>query len=244
MAESKENFPGARLWLDFRNISGQDHSKVEQYLNEIGDLKARIVFLEKLKATYIHALDGIYDEFKKLEKDLHSQYLQEGLTPEQATRLERRPREAFVERGKRFELWIEGKLKYLNKMLKIESEAQPPGKPEAPGSEAAKTIASKELGPVKALTAAQRVWLFHFLLEMAGMREDELSKAEIAKFIVAATGSEPGKVYKHVLNPEQETNPATYRDLTAVRSWFSKLKMAEMAKKVDRERKNFEGSGT
>jgi hypothetical protein len=234
MAENKELWRGAGLWLDFRNISDEDRDKVERRLSEIGELKAQIVFLKRLLETYKYALIAIFEDLKKVKDKRHHEWaVIKGRSTESAAAHAREPVGEFTRRGKRFELYVIEKIKHLSAMLKIESEAAPP----AASSAGDKTIASRELGKVKALTAAQRVWVFHFLLQAAGMKEDELQKTEIARFIVAATGSEPGKVYDHVRAPDRKSEKEMQKDLSAIKSWFQKLGMTDIVKKIEQEQK-------
>ena len=52
MAEQRELWPGAGLWLDFRSIADADHERVEQCINQIAGLQAKIIFLKQLLETY------------------------------------------------------------------------------------------------------------------------------------------------------------------------------------------------
>jgi len=242
--EAKELWPGAGLWLDAPNIKGDDFELVvEPRLRDVGDTPAQIAFLKRLRLEFNSAADmhkltlcraeNVWDKTAEKENAVIGDF-------------ERR-REAFG-------LRITFKLHRLEKILEIEREEQrnrrdtkAPADSEGIEDEPAtkkdptSSITSTELGEVKALTAAQRVWVFRFLLVEAGMLEDDLRKTEIARSIVAATNSDPSQIYERVRQPEQKTLKATYQDLTAVRSWFDKLKMVDIVKKVDQERKNFEG---
>jgi hypothetical protein len=125
MAKSKELWKDAGLWLDFRNIADEDREKVERRLDEIDDPKAQIIFLQKLLRTYIHALDEIFDDLKKQVETRRREYMQQGLSSETARDRAKRLSRDFTDRGKRFELWLKEKLKYLTDMLQIEPDAQP-----------------------------------------------------------------------------------------------------------------------
>jgi hypothetical protein len=230
MEENKELWQGSGLWLDFRNINDGDRAKVERRLEEIGELKAQIVFLEKLKTTYIHALDEIFDDFKELEEAKRREYQKQGALPDSARSQAKRNRLEFTDRGKRFELWLIGKLKYLNNMLKIETEAQ---SAREPGEDPASDTAAEQ---VKKLTLAQRVWAIHYLLIEAGMSYAVVDKTEVARFIAALTGDGFDNVYKRVRNKYQKNEKATQRDLAAVRAQFERLGMFEIVEKIDKER--------
>jgi hypothetical protein len=232
MAVNKELWPGAGLWLDFRNIADEDRGKVEQRLSEISELKAQIIFLEKLKATYIHALDEISDDFTKQEETLRRQYIQQGSSPESARSRARFPRRDFVERGKRFELWLKEKLKYLNEMRVIESKAQPAGQTAQEIEELAAPISKSRSDQLGAVYIALAV---HALLEAAGLPEG-VSIAAIAKFISRLTGIHEKTIAKQLTKVMVEKSLSA-EQYELVANLFDELGFDRLAKDI---RKNIQ----
>lgn len=222
MAAKKELWPGAGLRLDFRNIADRDRDKVERRLGEIGELKAQIVFLERLLATYEHALIEIFEDLEKQVAQRRHEWVVKGRTSESAAAHARVHRDEFVARGARFETYVREKMKYLSEMLKIESKDHLAGQP-------AQVIEDEDGAEWDNSTKALALYA---LLRFAGLPKG-FNQTAVAKFARLMTGRSQRNMENAIRNADSAS--FTGEDTEAVAEQFDNMGLPEIAVEVRRK---------
>lgn len=232
MTKERELWPGAGMWLDFRNISEKDRDQVEQRLQQIDGLQAKIVFLKQLLETYKYALIAIFDDLEKQQEELRRTYRNEGATPETARIKSRRPTEEFTERGKSFEIYLDEKVKYLSRMRAVAGEMGPLN----PASKPAKDVEDEP--DLSAWDNSTRALAIYALLRFAGLPKGFKITA-VAKLASLITGRSQRKMENAIREADSGTFSDEDRD--AVAEIFDSMGLREVAAEV---RQKFYNLGT
>lgn len=96
---------------------------------------------------------------------------------------------------------------------------------------------SNELSDSKTeFTTARQVLAIHYLLKYC--KAEQVSNADVARFIEFLTGKNYKNIYKRVGNPLGSRDKELNEDLRFVRSYFEKLGLSEIVKMINNEINN------
>ncbi len=224
----KEAWRGAGFKL--AEVSEADFVKVEEHLEALPDTKEKIQCLQNL----ICDLEYAYSDIEERNMRALTKALAGGGSRSQSREAEPKS-EAF-----RFWSKCQRALKKLTRLEKDlaywEKQAEREKATVSVEDETAKPSDGKQSGSL-----ARRVWIMMFLLEAANMG-NEANNIEIARLIQFLGGGNLDNIRHLVGNPfYKRTKQKALIDLNSIRTYFEKLGLDDILRKIDQKTKALQG---